>query len=173
MAKITRRQMLVGTAAVAVSTAVPFAASSPGDARRGAQAAAHLRMEPGSAPRCHRGRHARPYAGAHVPHRCIRLRQGLRPGRLDPCAVSVCAQPRLATLLRSRSGAGGGRATSGLRHAGGREDAGAGLSLPVPGACICRKDRNRLSGDAGGLESNDLTLSTRHGLLSVRSLCKQ
>jgi len=32
MAKITRRQMLVGTAAAAVATAVPFAASSPVDA---------------------------------------------------------------------------------------------------------------------------------------------
>ena len=53
-------------------------------------------------------RHAWSHAGSHVPHRDVRHEQGLRPGRPDPLPVSVCAQSRLASLRRSRSGAGRG-----------------------------------------------------------------
>src|SRR5262249_59592037 len=53
-------------------------------------------------------------------------------------------------------GDGGGDASQGLRHAGGGEDAGAGLPLSVPVACACGEERHRLPRDRGGLESDDL-----------------
>ena len=47
---------------------------------------------------------------------------------------SVRAQSRLAPDVRPGCQRGGGNAPQGLRHAGGREDDGAGLPLSVPGA---------------------------------------
>ena len=41
-----------------------------------------------------------------------------------------------------------------------------GFHYPFPCACTCRKDRNRLSGDSGGLESDDLIFSACRGLLA-------
>ena len=43
-----------------------------------------------------------------------------------------------------------------LRHAGGGQDAGAGLPLPVPRHRPCREDRQRLSRDPAAVESDDL-----------------
>ena len=50
--------------------------------------------------------------------------------------------------------AGGGDAPQGLRHAGGREDAGAGLPLSVPGLARVEKAGQRLSRRAGAVASD-------------------
>jgi glyoxylase-like metal-dependent hydrolase (beta-lactamase superfamily II) len=78
---------------------------------------------------------------------------------VTPRAVSVRAQSRLARLLRPGSGDGGGHPPQGLRHAGGGEDAGAGLPLSVPLARLRGEERLGLSRDPGDLESDDLTIS--------------
>ena len=68
-------------------------------------------------------------------------RQGLRAGRRHARAVAVRAQSGLARDLRSGSGDGGSDAPQGLRHAGRREDDGAGLPLSVPVARLHREER--------------------------------
>ena len=96
-------------------------------------------------------------AGPQFPHRGVGIEQGLRPGRRHPRAVPVRAQSRLARLLRPGSGHGGSHPPQGLRHAGGGEDAGAGLPLSVPVAGLCGEERIGLSRNCGALESHDLT----------------
>ena len=68
----------------------------------------------------------------------------------------VRAQSGLARLLRPGREDGGGDPAQGLRHAGRREDAGAGLPLSVPGHGLYREGRQRLSRDPGAVESDAL-----------------
>ena len=71
------------------------------------------------------------------------IEQGLRPGGRDERAVPVRAQSRLAPDVRPGRQYGGSDAAQGLRHAGRREDDGAGLPLSVPGARLYREERKR------------------------------
>ncbi len=70
---------------------------------------------------------------------------------------SVCDQSGLARVLRPGRGHGGKDPPPGLRHGGCREAAGAGLPLSVPRPRPCREGRQRLPGDPGAVESDDLT----------------
>ncbi len=69
--------------------------------------------------------------------------------------------------VRPGSGDGGGDATQGLRHAGGREDAGAGLPLSVPLARPCREGGIGLSRGSGAVESDDLNGQAPSALLAA------
>ena len=60
----------------------------------------------------------RPFRRAQFAYRGVGLEQGVRAGRRHPCAVPVRAQSRLACLLRSGPGDGGGDPPQDLRHAG-------------------------------------------------------
>ncbi len=59
---------------------------------------------------------------------------------------------------------GGKDPPPGLRHGGSREAAATGLPLSVPRARQCRKGRQRLPGDSGAVESDDLTPSVIPGV---------
>ena len=62
-----------------------------------------------------------------------------------------------ARVLRSRPRDGGSNAPQSLRHAGGGKDAGPGLPLSIPLACLRRKEWIGLSRGACGVESHALT----------------
>ena len=90
----------------------------------------------------------------HTPgHMSYRGRLGrqvaLRAVRRHQPSGAVRPQSGLARVLRPGSADGGGHAPQGLRHAGRRQDDGAGLPLSVPGGGLCREGRLRLSGNSG------------------------
>ena len=98
----------------------------------------------------------RPHAGPHLVRSVVGLRQGVHPVRRHQPSGAVRHQSGLAPDVRPGSGDGGSHPPQGLRHAGGRQDAGPGLPLSVPGQWLCREGWQRLPAGAGAMEPGDL-----------------
>ena len=99
--------------------------------------------------------------GPHVVCRLIGKEHGLCAVGRDQQSGSVRAPSRLGRGVRPGPERGGRDAAQGLRHAGRRQAAGAGLPLSVPGPCPGREGGQRLSGHSGAVASDALRLHWR------------
>ena len=100
------------------------------------------------------GRVRRSHARPHLLCAGVGLGQGVHPVRRHQQSEPVRDQSGMACVLRPGRRCGRKDPPPGLRHGGGREAAGTGLPLSVPGPRQCREGRRRLPGRPGAVESD-------------------